>query len=185
MEKKTLSWTKVMDRPICETPVFTVYSQHELPPRDSDVAEGDYVAIEAPDWVIVMPVIDEDFIMVRQWRHGEQKVTIEFPGGVCDPNEDAIITAKRELFEETGCRAETLKCLGTLSTNPALFRNHVHIFLAEGLSLTGTQHTDADEVLTYVRVPIREAIEQFASGESTHAFTGTALMLYLREKHKM
>lgn len=184
MGSKDLRWTVENEHPICVTPVFTVHEQTEIPPEGSGGQSGKYVAVSAPDWAVIMPVMGDDFVMVRQWRHGEQRVTIEFPGGVCDPNEEPMVTAERELLEETGCKAGKLTCLGSMSSNPALFRNHVHFFLAEDLIPTGEQHLDSDEVLTYERVPIREAIANFGTGESTHAFTGTALMLYLRAKQK-
>lgn len=181
MQDKDLIWEVRSERPICKTPVFTVFEQEEVPPEDSDCAPGRYVAVDAPDWVIVLPVIEDSFVMVRQWRHGGQRVTIEFPAGLCEPNEEPVRAAERELAEETGCIAGRMKHLATVSSNPALFRNHVHFFLAEDLNPTGRQNTDSDEILTYLTVPIEKVIADFGSTESTHAFTRTALMLYMRE----
>lgn len=179
MNDEALIWKVEQSEPLLHTPVFEVLAQQE---RAAAGPAGSYVAIQAPDWVMVIPVLGEDFLLVRQWRHAARCLTTEFPGGVRDGNEDPAETAARELLEETGFRAGTLRLLGRCNPNPALFSNSFHCYLAEDLSSTGAQHLDEDEVLTYVRRPIREVIANFGSAEYSHALMGTALSFYLREK---
>ena len=176
---ESLKWKTTDNKVILHTPVYDVYSQQEIA---ANGLEGTYVAIDAPDWVVVVAVHDGKFILVRQWRHGEDKVTLEFPGGVADPGEEAVHTALRELEEETGYRAGKITCLGRVSSNPALFKNHFSVFLAEDLVQTGEQHLDEDELLRYEEHPIEEIIARFGDEELTHAYMGTALMMYLRHK---
>lgn len=176
---ESLKWKTTENKVILHTPVYDVYSQQETA---ANGLEGTYVAIDAPDWVVVVAVHDGKFILVRQWRHGEDKVTLEFPGGVADPGEEAVHTALRELEEETGYRAGKITCLGRVSSNPALFKNHFSVFLAEDLVQTGEQHLDEDELLRYEEHPIEEIIARFGDEELTHAYMGTALMMYLRHK---
>ena len=177
MDGKSLEWKTVRRKKLLHTAVFDVQSQHE---KSATGIEGDYVAMTAPEWVVIVPVYEDRFVMVRQWRHGEGRITVEFPGGVADRNEDPSGTARRELLEETGFDAGKVTELGVCSPNPALFRNHFHVFLAEDLKPTGSQHLDDDEVLNWTLMPRGEVIRSFGSGEFTHAFTGTALAFYLR-----
>ena len=107
-------------------------------------------------------------------------MTWEFPGGVCNPDEDPAETAKRELFEETGFRAGKITKLGRCSSNPALFKNHFTAYLAEDLEQTGEQHLDADELLNFRLMPVPKVIDSFGSEEFSHAFMGTALAFYFR-----
>ena len=172
-----LKWKTKSNKKVLHTPVFDVYSQHEMAPNG---LEGDYVAIDAPDWVVVIAVHEDNFILVRQWRHGEGRITLEFPGGVADPGEEPSQTAVRELEEETGYRAGKVTCLGRVSSNTALFRNHFSVFLAEDLVQTGQQHPDPDELIRYEEVPIREVLMRYGDDELTHAYMGTALAFYLR-----
>ena len=167
-ENEALRWKTVEKKQLLHTAVYDVYSQTD-------------VASEAPDWVMTVPGYQGQFVMVRQWRHGEDRVTLEFPGGVADKGEDPAVTAGRELLEETGFRVGRLTKLGSCSPNPALFKNHVHIYLAEDLTPTGTQHLDADELLRYELHPIDEVIRDFGSELMTHALMGTALAFYLRK----
>ena len=121
-----------------------------------DGTVGDYIIMNAPDWVIVIPEINENFLMVKQWRHGEKSLSVEFPGGVIDENEKPETAALRELQEETGFIAEKLTKLGMANPNPALFSNHVHVFLAENLKSTGVQHLDNDEFINSIELPKNE-----------------------------
>lgn len=172
-----LIWKTTKKERILHTPVFDVYLQKEVTKTGM---EGDYVGIAAPDWVVVIPVHEGNFVLVRQWRHGEDNLTLEFPGGVIDPEEEPRITALRELEEETGFRAGKMTFLGRVSSNTALFKNHFSVFLAEDLVQTGRQHLDEDELLRYEELPIEKVIRRYGDHELTHAYMGTALAFYIR-----
>lgn len=181
MNDNDLKWTIKSKEQILHTPVFDVISQHEI---SATGIEGDYVAMEAPDWCMVIPVYQGNFVMVRQWRHSSEELTTEFPGGVVDRGEDPAVTAARELLEETGFKAGRLTKLGDCSPNPALFKNRFHVYLAEELVPTGEQDLDDDELLTYRLLPTDEVIASFGRGEFSHALTGTAIAYYLQLKQK-
>ena len=125
--------------------------------------------MDAPDWVIVIPVLGEKFLMVRQWRHGNDSLSIEFPGVVINRNEKPEDAARRETEEETGYRAGKLTYLGCANPNPALMSNRVHFFAAEDLQDTGKQHLDEDEYVEYLQIPQKEVLEKIGSEEYPHA----------------
>lgn len=176
-----LKWATTETHQLLHTPVFDVIAQHEV---FGTGLEGDYVGIQAPDWVVIIAEHEGNFVLVRQWRHGEDNITLEFPGGVADPGEEPVTTALRELEEETGYRAGKITCLGRVSSNTALFKNHFSVFLAEDLVQTGVQHLDDDEFLKYEEHPIDEVIARYGDSELTHAYMGTALAFYFRHKMK-
>lgn len=177
MNDKDLLWRTEETERLLHTPVFDVWRQAEV---SGTGLRGDYVAITAPDWVVVVAVYRGAFVLVKQWRHGEDNLTTEFPAGVVNPGEAPEQTAARELLEETGFRAGRVTLLGACSANPALFKNHIHCFLAEDLTPTGEQHLDADELLRYDLVPVDEVIAAFGTPAYSHAYMGTALAFYLR-----
>ena len=145
--------------------------------------KGHFIVNEAPDWVTVIPVVDDSFLMVRQWRHGEQKLSIEFPGGIVDKGESPEAGARRELKEETGAEAGKLTYLGKVNPNPALFNNHFHVYCAEDLTMTGRQKLDSDEFLNYMKIAKAEVFEKMGGPEYPHALMAAALCLY-RQKFK-
>jgi len=172
-----LKWKKTSEEQICHTVVFDVNKQHEI---SATGIEGDYISVDAPHWIVTIPVHEDKFVLVRQWRHAQGRITTEFPGGVGEKGEDPLTSAARELEEETGYRPGKMTFLGSTSPNPALFSNEVYFYLAEELTQTGVQHLDKDEVLEFLELPIDEVIDNFASFEYSHAFMGTALALYMR-----
>ena len=179
MTENELRWKTKSSKLLLHTPIFDVLEQHEI--AATGIA-GDYVAMEAPDWVMVAAEYQGAFVLVRQWRHAAQKLSLEFPGGVADDAEDPAETARRELWEETGFKAGKLTHLGSVNPNPALFKNTFHVYLAEELEPTGEQKLDEDELLTYELMPVDEVIAAYGTGEFSHALMGTALMLYLRHR---
>ncbi len=176
---KKLVWTEKSKKSILKTPVFTVTERFSEGP---DGISGTYIVNEAHDWGIVIPVHNENFLMVKQWRHGEMALSIEFPGGVIEENESPEEGAERELFEETGAKAGKLTHLGTMNPNPALFANHIHVFLAEELVFSGNQNLDSDEFLNFMEIPQKEVIKKMGSPEYPHALMASALCLYLAKK---
>ena len=181
MNDNDLKWTIQSEKMLLRTPVYDVLQQHEIA---ANGIAGDYIAIDASDWVMVIPVYQGAFVMVRQWRHGTQTLTTEFPGGVIDAGESPAAAAERELLEETGFKAARLIPLGCVSPNAALFKNRFHVYLAEELIPTGEQDLDDDELLTYRLIPEDEALAAYGSGEYIHALMGTALALYFQHRAK-
>lgn len=179
MKDEELKWKDEGKKLLLHTCVFDVQEKECL---SHSGLTGKYFVMDAPDWCVVIPKKGENFLMARQWRHGTTSITTEFPGGVVEKGEDPAVCAARELSEETGYRAGKLTKLGECSPNPALFTNRLHIFLAEDLVPLGKQQLDEDEFLNCIELPAKEVIDSFGKGEFIHAYTGTALGLYLRHE---
>ena len=137
-------------------------------------AEGDgrreALVLEAPDWVNVIPRLpDGRLVMVRQWRYGTASPTLEIPGGMIDPGEEAEEAAGRELIEETGYRAGSLQILGSVEPNPSFLANRCTTYLATDLERLGPPQGDGEEEIEIVLVPLTEIPARIAAGEIRHA----------------
>lgn len=175
-DDEKLKWEQGNITSLLKTKVFEVTSQHNT---SFSKVEGDYIILNAKDWVITIPKKNDKFLMVKQWRHGSKSLSIEFPGGVIENDEKPEIAACRELEEETGYKVGKLTKLGSVNPNPALFSNKVHIFLAEELISTGIQHLDNDEFVNFIEIPIKEVVQNMGNEQFPHALMGTALAMYL------
>lgn len=73
-------------------------------------------------------------LLVRQYRLAAGKSLWELPAGRVDPGETVLQAARRELAEETGCRARRWKRLVTFYASPGYVAEKMTIYLAAGLS---------------------------------------------------
>ena len=58
----------------------------------------------------------------------------ELPAGRLEPGEKPLQAAKRELIEETGCRASSWKKLVSFYPSPGFLQEKMTIFLATGIT---------------------------------------------------
>ena len=177
-------WEETSSRELLDCKIFHV---RESVRETKDLTKhGHFYLVDAPDWAGIIPVVDtpegRKFVMIRQYRHGTGKVSVEFPGGIVDRHEDPLFAVARELLEETGYRAEMILPLGDLSPNPAFMTNTFHSFIAESCYLDTTQKLDTNEEIEVILVPEREAIDMIGGEEYGHALMTASLFFYLRDR---
>ena len=114
--------------------------------------------------VAIVPVIDDDVLMVRQYRYATGGWLLEIPAGKLEADEKPEACAIRETEEETGYRPAELEPLGWIWPTPGFCDEKIWLFLARGLEQT-QQGLEEDEVLELERIPLQEAVEKAAKGE--------------------
>jgi 8-oxo-dGTP pyrophosphatase MutT (NUDIX family) len=173
-------WKFIESRTNDPYPIFTLRTDRAVSPRTH--REHDFYVLDSPDWVNVIPITEEnDIILIRQYRHGIREVTLEIPGGIVEPGDSPLETARRELIEETGYRASQMIPLGLVHPNPAILNNRCHTFLALHLSPTGHQQQDEKEDIEVVITPVREVPRLIREGRISHALIISAFYRYYME----
>jgi len=144
----------------------------------------DYYIWEYPPWVNVLAVTPEQqFVLIRQYRHGIGRVNYELPAGVHDKQEESLLeSAKRELHEETGYGGGRWSPLLELSPNPALQNNITSTWLAEGVELLGGQQLDATEEISVHLVSLDELRSIALDGSMLQALHVAPILKYLLTK---
>lgn len=131
-----------------------------------------------PGAVAVLPILNDGrIVLIRQYRVAFDKVLIEIPAGTLEPNEKPILTARRELIEETGYIAQTITPVMTFYTSPGFVQEEMFLFKATGLIAGPTNLEDGEKIEPLV-VTLDEAMQQIAQGEIRDAKTLVALLWY-------
>jgi 8-oxo-dGTP pyrophosphatase MutT (NUDIX family) len=166
-------WAKLSSRTLFGSKVFELGMERLRSPRTEH--ELDAVVLRSADWVNVVALTpDDQVVMVRQYRFGIEEVTLEIPGGIVDPGESPLVGARRELREETGYDCASVTSLGSIAPNPAIHRNRLHTFLAEGCVLAAAQEQDPGEDIEVELCPLAEIDGLLASGAISHALVAVA-----------
>jgi ADP-ribose pyrophosphatase len=105
-----------------------------------------------------------------------QETVLECPSGGLD-GEEPEIAARRELEEETGWVADTLTPLGSFFGSIGISNERFHLFLAKGLSETGTMNREPTEQIELITLPLQEAAELAFSGGIQDGPSALALIL--------
>ena len=97
--------------------------------------------------VCVVPLTEQgQVLMVRQFRYPHHCVTLEVPAGKLEQGEEPLTCGIRELWEETGARAESMEYLGSLFPTPAYDTEVIHMYLAKGLQVGGQPEAGSGRV---------------------------------------
>jgi ADP-ribose pyrophosphatase len=133
--------------------------------------------IEHGGSVVVIPVDENgNMLLVRQYRHATGGDLLELPAGTLDEDEDPEVCAAREIREETGMAAASLKKLGEFYLAPGYSDEFMIVYLATELS-DSPLDADDDEFLSLEAVSIAEAIRMAESGQIPDAKSLAALFL--------
>ncbi len=161
--------------------VFRIAVNHALSPRTREV--GEFYTIETNDWVNIIPLTeDENVVMIKQYRHGSQDITLEIPGGLVD-DEGHKEAALRELKEETGYGGEDIQYLGAVNPNPAIFNNLCHTYLVKDAKKVAETNFDPDEDIEVALVPLKKILPLIEDGTITHALVVIAFHFYFMKNN--
>lgn len=179
---KIQHWNRTSTRTLAECRIFNLHEASTLSPETGKAHQFYY--IETADWVNIVPITaNNEVVCIRQYRHGNQKVTLEIPGGMVDAGEAPSISAVRECLEETGYQCSKVESLGVLAPNPAIFENRVHTYVARDAQLVSKIQNTATEKTEVELIPFARLPEVLMSGEIDHALVAATLwrLLYLEK----
>ncbi|MBN1305069.1 MAG: NUDIX hydrolase [Anaerolineales bacterium] len=138
------------------------------------------LVLEYGTWVFLLGITrEQQVILIRQYRHGQQQVLWEFPGGMVDPGEDPLEAARREFLEETGYSSDRFIETGKLFPNPGNQNNMMVTYLALDVEKVADQSLDETEEIEVYLKPLNEVLEMVRSGELIQALHVANLFMAL------
>ena len=121
--------------------------------------------VEHPCAVAIVAIDDQArVLLVRQYRAGASRETLEIPAGTLKDGEDPALCATRELKEETGYSAIQWQPMGAFFSSPGFCTERMFLFLARELT-PGTATPEEDESITVEWLPLVQALDAIERGE--------------------
>jgi ADP-ribose pyrophosphatase len=129
--------------------------------------------------VCILPITnDGEVICLKQYRHALKSWEWELPAGMIDREDlPAIETAKKELEEETGYKAEHWLELGSFYPSPGSTSEEIFLFAAAGLKST-EQNLENSEQIELHNLSMEELKTLVQKGEFKHGAGLAAILRY-------
>ena len=181
MEEKEKAWKTVSSKYLFRRPWLTVRCEDMLLPNGNHIPE--YYILEYPDWVNTIAITkDGKFVFVRQYRPRLGRTSYELCAGVCD-KEDAspLVSAQRELWEETGYGKGNWQEYMVISANPSTHTNLTHCFLATNVEPIDHQHLEDTEDLSVHLLTFEEVKQLLENNEIMQSLNAAPLWKYVAE----
>lgn len=175
----SMKWKILDSEYISRKPWFTARRDHVQLPNGVEIP--DYYVLEYPDWVNTIAITkDKDFILVRQYRHALSEISLELCAGVCEPEDKSpLISAQRELLEETGYGNGNWEQFMVITSNAGTNTNLTYSFLATDVELVSKQHLDETENLTVHLYTFDEVKNFLKNGAIKQALFAAPLWKYV------
>lgn len=170
--------TTITSKPVYDGALLKVREDSVRLP-DGKTAQREYV--EHPGAVIIIAQVDNGQVLLeRQFRYPLRRHMIELPAGKIESDEDPLLTAQRELLEETGFVAATWQHLFTAHPCIGYSDERMVFYRAAGLTLQNRQ-LDEGEFLEVFTLPLAHALVMIESGAITDIKTITGLFWLARQ----
>jgi len=129
------------------------------------------------DAACILPVKDDNVILIKQFRYPLSNNIIEIPAGIIERGEDPCSAARRELKEETGYVSNNMQKIISFYSSPGFTNEKLHFFIARDI-VPGEQELDTDEDIELLEISLNKSIDMIIKGDIVDAKTIIALYTY-------
>ncbi|GGF87315.1 NUDIX domain-containing protein [Paenibacillus abyssi] len=133
--------------------------------------------VKHPGASAVVALLDGKLLVVEQFRKPLEKFQIEIPAGKLDAGEDPMEAAIRELEEETGYRAKSMKLISAFYTSPGFADEKLYLYFTDELE-KGNMSLDEDEYLSVDAITFEQAQQYIREERISDAKTMMAVYVW-------
>lgn len=173
---------QLVERQVLPGGTYLTFARDTIVTSDG-VQHGRDVVLHPGAVTVVALLPDRHVLLVRQYRHPSGEILLELPAGTLDimgdgSTEDPLVAGKRELFEETGHRAQEWTKIGEFFTAPGFATELMHMYLATDVAPDPSHEgPEEDERLFVESMGFDEALAMADNGAIRDAKTLVGLCL--------
>ena len=173
-EKRKNPWTTLSSEEIYNSPWIGLTKHDVLNPNGNP---GTYSVVHFKNLAIGILPLDEEYNtwIVGQYRYPIDQYSWEIPEGGGHRDVLPLESAKRELHEETGIRAEKWIKIQEMHLSNSASDEFCILYIARGLSF-GEAEPEDDEQLELKKLPFEELYKMVVNGDVTDSLTVTAVL---------
>ena len=168
-----MSWNTIKSEKKADFPLFKVFEDRVALPNGLEL---DYYWVDKIPVVVVLPIISDKIVMVKQYRYPIKSDSLELPAGHLWPDEDPKECAIRELKEETGFTAGRIEKILEYHPSTEYSTQVYHIFVADDLK-DGKTAREKYELIDMEILSVKSVIDKIINGKITCGRTITAVLL--------
>ncbi len=140
----------------------------------------DYYVVHLADAVNVIAITpDRRIVLVRQFRAGSRRDSLETPGGLLNIDENPLVAGARELREETGYVGDPPQSLGTVWSNPSILSSKITTIVVENALPVAATAFDDHEELQLVTISESDVYSMIADGRIDHSLVVQGLLTWM------
>ena len=167
-------WIRQSNKRVYENPWFSVDEDNVINPGGGLSCYGKVLFKNYAIGIIPLDAEDNTWL-VGQYRYVPDVYSWEIPMGGGPLDTHPLVSAKRELREETGLSATNWHTLMHLHTSNSVTDEHGIVYVATGLTEGETDFEETED-LQLVKLPLDEAIQRVIDGEITDAVSVAGLL---------
>ncbi|MES2689415.1 MAG: NUDIX hydrolase [Bacteroidota bacterium] len=167
-------WKITSKKDVYETPWITVTHHDVVNPAGN---QGIYGTVHFKNYALGIVALDEnnDTWIVGQYRFPMNEYTWEIPEGGGPVGEDPLISAKRELMEETGIEASDWLLIQHMQLSNSASDEVAFLYLAKNL-IYHKPHPEENEELQQRKIHFETLYAMVKAGKVTDSLTVAAVL---------
>lgn len=172
--EQTNPWTTLKTELAFETPWIAVSKHDVLNPAGKP---GLYGLVHFKNLAIGVLPLDEHLNtwLVGQWRYPLQQYSWEIPEGGGPHDQDPLVSAERELKEETGIVALEYRELCRMHTSNSATDEYAILYIARKLMQEEAEPEESEDLQVW-KLPFEEAYQMVMRGEITDSLSMVAIL---------